>query len=327
VVVRCEAKGRYLRLLPLCLLTGLGVFALVNYPLFQDTNVFRRGLGFEIQHAMLGHDVVIRPQDFWFGFHLTQSIVPGITLLLTLPALGGMCGSLWGWRRAPDQDRLLLVYSLLFYCAAEISPLKPFPDAMRYVIPIVPALLFFAVKGIRGILVRATPKRSGLQIGLTAAALLYPGWDAVQLVRNLPTDTRAAAARWVAERNTTALFESYASAEPGVKYAPDGLRFASPRYLVTSSFMYDRFFLGAALGGQSPSVREKHREYQELFTLPFHEIVPAYKSFAFSNPTLRIVDVSSLQPRTRPRATRGRTGSSGPRVTRPPPGPETPGRP
>jgi hypothetical protein len=299
-LARSEEKGRTLRLLPLCLFVALGVFAMVNYPLFLEGDVFRRGFLFEVRHALHGHDVVIRPQDFWFGFHLTHSIIPGIGLLLTLPALGAMGHTLWAWRRAAGEERLLLVYVLLFYGASEASPLKPFPDAMRYVIPIVPALLFFAVRGLRGTLVWATRGRRGIPAALAAAVLLVPSYDAVQLVRHLRTDTRQEAARWIADSRASALFESYAAAERGVKYGPDGLRTAVPKYLVTSSFTYDRFFLGHAVGGQSPWAEEKYRQYRELFALPFHEIAPAYKSFAFSTPTLRIVDVSSLRPKTRP---------------------------
>ena len=39
------------------------------------------------------------------------------------------------------------------------------------------------------------------------------------------------------------------------------------------------------------AVYERHEKYEELFAYPTVEIKPAYHSFAFSNPTIRIVDI------------------------------------
>ena len=40
------------------------------------------------------------------------------------------------------------------------------------------------------------------------------------------------------------------------------------------------------------NVPKVYTKYEELFqTYPFVEIAPAYKSFAFSNPTIRILDI------------------------------------
>lgn len=54
---------------------------------------------------------------------------------------------------------------------------------------------------------------------------------------------------------------------------------------VASSFHYDRYQLGTKLQNQ------RDAGYEFLFRYPYAEIRPDYKSFAFSNPVLRIVDL------------------------------------
>jgi hypothetical protein len=58
-----------------------------------------------------------------------------------------------------------------------------------------------------------------------------------------------------------------------------------------SSFNYERFFIGAEWWGQQPKVYKTHKKYMQLFSYPYREIIPAYKTFAFSNPVIRIIDI------------------------------------
>jgi hypothetical protein len=62
-------------------------------------------------------------------------------------------------------------------------------------------------------------------------------------------------------------------------------------YLVASSFMYDRYTTGAKLRNRRPEIYRTHERYTELFTLPYVEFAPAYRTFAFSNPVIRIIDL------------------------------------
>ena len=55
--------------------------------------------------------------------------------------------------------------------------------------------------------------------------------------------------------------------------------------------MYDRFRVGSRLPGQDSAVYRTQARYEALFARPFIEIAPAYRSMAFSNPTIRIVDL------------------------------------
>ena len=72
----------------------------------------------------------------------------------------------------------------------------------------------------------------------------------------------------------------------------DKLRQLKIKYLVTSSFLYERYEYGAKLSSQNPRVYARNNIYKELFLYQYIEIKPAYKSFAFSNPTMRIIDIT-----------------------------------
>ena len=62
-------------------------------------------------------------------------------------------------------------------------------------------------------------------------------------------------------------------------------------YLLVSNFVYDRYLKGGKLRGQNQRVYELYEKYGRLFSQPYIEIKPEYKSFAFSNPVIRIVDI------------------------------------
>ena len=60
---------------------------------------------------------------------------------------------------------------------------------------------------------------------------------------------------------------------------------------MASSFRYGRFLFAERLVGQKSSVRRRARQYQSLFECPYEEIRPRHRSFAFTSPTIRIVDI------------------------------------
>ena len=70
------------------------------------------------------------------------------------------------------------------------------------------------------------------------------------------------------------------------------LKAAGFRYVVASSLRYDLYYYGATLRHQKESVYEAKRTYDDLFDrFPYHEVNPEYKSFAYSNPVIRILDL------------------------------------
>jgi len=274
---------------------SVAVFSLVNYPMFFAPGTFRAGLGFELHHVATGHgSLVISPLEWGFAFHLLYSLLPGLTLPVALLALAALAAHLLGWRRVSSEDRLWVLTALLFYFSAELSPTKPPPDFMRYMLPVVPSLALLAVGGV-GRAVRAQ-RGLGWLGGLALAGAV--GWSAVtsvRLVAGMSQDTRAVAARWLDEKGEPWKGERFTpAAEPMLSVAvvdPEAERRAGTRYLVASSFMYETLSLVCNPGPCSEQPRLYYEGYRRLFRYPYVEIRPIYRSFAFSNPVIRVVDL------------------------------------
>jgi 4-amino-4-deoxy-L-arabinose transferase-like glycosyltransferase len=272
------------------------VFLLVNWPLVHDVEGFLTGAGTEARHSIDGEDARIRPTDFWLGFHLFYSLAPG----MSWPALAvGLTGLLWillRWHREGFQDRLLAGYVLLFYLVPEISPLKPAPDFARYMVPIVPALIYVGWRSVEEAgRTMGSLSSSLLATAATIALVVVPLYCTVRLTSSISHDTRAQAAEWLQQQGGKALIEYYAglrsntwsAAEVDVPKARD----EGVAYVVTSSFMYGRYFLGSQLRNQDDEIYRNHQRYVDLFKHPYVEISPAYRTFGFNNPVIRIVDI------------------------------------
>jgi len=273
------------------------VFLMINWPILDSPQTFLAGLQHEGNHAISGHNVRLPSKLGGIGFHWTESLMPGMTPPLAIAGLFGLCLVLVGWQHALPLDRLLVVYTLLFYFVPEFSPLKPYPGYVRYMLPVVPALAYFAWRGIECVSKVIAGTTAGPRLAVTAGLVLLalPLWDSIQLDRFLTRDTRAEAAKWLHAEGGRAVREIYAGtnwdrgtvAEVDVERA----RRQGTEYLVASSFTYDRYRLGATVEGQPASVYRRQRAYERLFQYPSVEFTPEYRSFAFSNPVIRIIDI------------------------------------
>ena len=219
---------------------------------------------------------------------------------MTWPALAiGLVGLLWillRWRRAGFQDRLLAAYALLFYFVPEISPLKPAPDFARYVLPIVPALIYLGWRSVDEAGRSIGPLGRGLvAVAATIALVIVPFYHSVCLTSSMADDTRGKAAEWLQRHGGKALIEQYAGLRPNTWSAAEvdvpRARSEGVEYIVTSSFMYGRYFLGSQLRNQDDEIYRNHQRYVDLFKYPYVEISPVYRTFGFTNPLIRIVDI------------------------------------
>jgi 4-amino-4-deoxy-L-arabinose transferase-like glycosyltransferase len=292
--------------LSLAFLVASGVFLAVNWPLLKDVPLFVDGVRTALGHAASGHDVVVHGHYYWFAFHLLNSLAPGMTWPALAVATGGVIATAWTWTRADFRDRWILAAAVVFYFAVEIPPLKPWPDYSGYVVPVVPLLLYLGARGGQRLLavVSSRPLRAIAGAGVASALILYPLYDAARLVGEMEDDTRFRAAAWLDANPERVLVEQYADLTAGGRSAAefDGAELIRDgvAYVVASSFTYDRFRVGSRLPGQHPAVYRAQARYEALFAQPFIEIAPDYRSFAFSNPTIRIVDVRSLSMRPAP---------------------------
>ncbi|MFH1360502.1 MAG: glycosyltransferase family 39 protein [Candidatus Omnitrophota bacterium] len=288
---------RYFLNLLLTLLVAVIIFCAINYPVFWDFQTFKESVSWNTQHVIQGHDVKMYPWPFFFGFHLVYSLLPGLTWILLGLALSGIIYSLIHWRKIPWQEKILLVYGLLFYFAVELTPMKAFPDFSRHVIPAVPAFVYFAVKSILLIQKRMDQKKIAMAVVavLCLMILWLPFYDSMKLTFNLNKDTREQAIEWMTKSTDKIMCEQYVFPYFFVKSLADydvrTWQRLGYTYLVASSFQYERYFFAHKLKGQDEEVYRAYERYKELFNYPYEEIKPVFKTFAFSNPVIRIIDI------------------------------------
>lgn len=290
---------RYTRL-GLTLLLALVVFLVINYPLVTQGTIFRQGLGHSVTNVVEGQRIPIEPLEYFFTFHLWFSIVPGLTGVMTVVALASILYFLTRWRTLPDSDRVLLLLLLVFHVAIESSKFKPPPDFMRYVLPEVPVLIYFAFKGLQALegqrRLSPAPWFAG---GLAVLVIVIPLQTSLRLDYHMQPDTRDRAIATIVAEPRLTIFEQYAAPSFGIESLAqldiDELRRRGVTYLVASSFEYDRFFHAATLRNHPAWVRDWVAAYQRFFRYPYVEVRPEYRSFGFNNPTIRIIDIRKPQ--------------------------------
>ena len=285
------------RLVCLAGLIASVVFSLVNWPIFIRPSEFLRGSNYELQHAVNGHGILIHAFPQWFTYHLRHNIFSGMTIPLTIVSLLGFVMATHRWRRLGLSEQVMIVATMVFYFVPEISPTKPPPDDGRYIIPAVVTLGFFAgwlvemCWNTRFVFVRS------LTVIAVTGVLSFSLYDTGNLVYNLNRDTREKARVWIEDNlkpgETVTWKPLSAPWHIGPMKGIDLLELQEGRFdfVVVSSFHYDRYLNAAASSGQLETVYAQTKAFQELFQKPFVEIRPVYRSFAFSNPTIRIVDL------------------------------------
>jgi 4-amino-4-deoxy-L-arabinose transferase-like glycosyltransferase len=275
---------------------ALAVFLAVDYPIFEQVKAFFQGFEHELSHAFEGHKIRVWPWEHLFTFHLRYSLAPGMTWLWVILAGMGLVQTL----RRPDSitpaDRLLIAFLALWIGVSEFSPTKPFPDFMRYMIPVVPVLVFYAVRAVTE-MARRLPGRERWTIpALLLLVLIWPAYESVRLVLQLEEDSRDLVAQILADRHAKVVFERYSAPKEDIrlvtKIPAEEIVAKGIEFLVTSSFSYDRYALGGSMMLQKTEVYRHARRYEALFAAcPFETVPATYKPYAFSNPNLRIVDV------------------------------------
>lgn len=295
-------KAKYFKGLIVSGILALTTFLTINYPLLSDPALFLRGVDYEFHHAVQGHDylapIPISPFDFWFGFHFLYSLIPGIGFITALLGALYTFSVIFSWRKSSQDEKILSLFILLFYFAAELSPLKPFPDFMRYMIPVVPPLAIFACQACR-FLFRG--KRILPAIGLTSfllAAAGYSAWNTISLVKNMSHDTRDISTLWMMEHEGEYLAERYTGKNQSNRYrtlADTNIEKAQAegiKYLIISSFVYDRIVFAKTLPHHDPAIDAILNDYHRLLTYPYIEIKSDTPSYAFTNPTIKIIDIT-----------------------------------
>jgi hypothetical protein len=301
--ILADAPGRRLRLardLALACAAGAAVFLLVNVPALLEPLRAAVELGAEIEHGLTGHVLRIGPGETYFTFHFLNSLVPGLTGPVAILLLAGMLSGLLPGAKFRHEEIVILLGFLVFYLAHEISPTKPPPDSMRYMVPVAPLAVILALRGLRAIAGKlGSAGRPAFRLAL-AIVVLVAAIESVRLTQHLDDDTRlripAFTVRHMAERHTyPARLRDWPDNRLPVGFVGaqswESILDRDVRYLVLSSFAYRRFSSARNLKRQDPGIREIAARYEQLLACPATSIEPEYRSFAFSNPTIRIIDV------------------------------------
>ena len=299
---RGAARLQLLKAVGLGIATAAAVVLLCNFRMLLDAEQAWAGLSREFRHGVVGNwDGMVFP----IGYHLTHSIWPGLGGALLIFGGIGLVLTVIGWRRAAAVDRLLVIYAGSYYALIEVSPLKSGTDMVRYALPLVlPAVYFggITVDAIASwVSSRAPWPAEAARVGITAVlalALVPTAITGIGLVAELKRDTRLAAESLLVDKDSEVVTERYGTS---FGFHVDSLaqlagRSLNPniRYLVASSFMYERFAEGVGYGAQ-PYAQKIWAIYQQLFGLPYCEIQPRFMSYGFSNPTIRIIDLQAAR--------------------------------
>ncbi len=284
---------------------------LLNYPILWQSRRFVNSVLKELRHSAQGHTLKIDAWSQGFTFHLRHSLWDGLTPAIVVFAIAGILMTLRFWSQMSLERKLLTLQVLVFYFAHELSPLKPFPGYARYMMPATPGLVILAWCFFSDLNLRVRMGRLGRSmmwcLGLVLL-LLIPGQRCARYLSHFDeSDTRLHLQNWRVNRKNGPddyVFSRYTSTRPSDK-ALFRKHLKDPgqvRYLVVSSFYYDRYHLGRHLEGQDEKVHQAAEHLERLFeTYHYLEFRPEYPSFAFSNPTIRVVDTHSPRRSSEPR--------------------------
>jgi hypothetical protein len=294
-----EWRRRFVGLTKACAV-AFAVTVAANVPMLLELGRTASELGDETKGIFVGHwDGV----DYGVGFHFTRSLWRGIGPGFLALAATGLVLAVLRRRLVDPMDRLMVTYAVIYYGIIELSPMKPWPDADRYALPLmVPLAYFFGLAMTEGgecFRERFThPRVALLPCAVVAIAVATTAWTSFRLVAALGDDTRYAADRILSGRDSQIVTELYGTSfgQPVRSLAELDLAKLNPdtRYLVASSFVYGRFAYGARVGGsRNAAAAETWARYEELFRHPYCELRPRFMSYGFNNPTIRLIDLQA----------------------------------
>jgi hypothetical protein len=285
-----------LRLTGMLLGPAILVFAAINASGGGSVEALATGLSKEIEHARLGHFDVKLPIWLTGGvFHLRESLLPGLGIPLLILGLLGLAAPLVNSsRRRPLA--IILGAALLWYFAHEISPLKPFPNVERYMVPIVPLLVVLGASVIEMIASWRSSRVAMIAAPAAIAIFALPAaYKTYMIVMGAQHDPRGIVPQIVSSFGPQVRFDNF------VAYDRDALEAAArgpgqpsgpTRVFVTSSFVYDRLARHGDDSSQPEETRKAFEFYGNLFRRPYLELSGG-PQFGFLNPVVRIVAIDN----------------------------------
>lgn len=275
----------------------LGFLVLTPYSLL-DTQNFLKDVYYETRHASGGHSGALSAWTLWWTYHFRFSVLLAVAVLPAFIFLVVAGKFLQEWRK-PLGLCIFLVF--FFYVIAEIVPSKPFPQAERYIVPLLPWLAL----ALSAWIFRLQQRR--LLLALFCA--LPPLFFSICLQKDMHADTRHRMADWMQQHIPSQArimidWPAYGPPLPAsfvaVEYFPvnkvstrlsrEWLTQEGVHYLVLSSFWYDRYL--SQPRADVPVMRKFQKLFSELELL--HEEKPFVMSYGFHSPGLRLYRVQEF---------------------------------
>jgi dolichyl-phosphate-mannose-protein mannosyltransferase len=291
------------RLAGLVTIVAVGVLALVELPAIWEFSVFSSSLSHNLHRVNEGDGIPL-PIDLTYGiFHLRESLLPSLgPPLLVL----GLLGLTTPWLTPPQRRQpvfIIVAFALLWYAVHEFTPLKPYPNFERYMVPLAPLIIILGATFIYELAQRRFPAWGSLiaaaAIVAAAAPALYmslriagpAGEDPRGIVPGVVLrDTPGAAFDKYTRLDTSrasseakAVFDRYTGRESSQALS----KATTSNIFVTSSFAYERFARPNA-NERGPS-STKPAAYAAIFTLPYIQVSNGRPAFGWFNPVMRIV--------------------------------------
>lgn len=266
---------------------AIATFLIVELPALRHLARFSHGMTFEFGHSLKGHDVPLPLNLTWGVFHLSQSLLANLGLPLLVLGLIGLAAPLI----APSERRMPLVliasFAVFWYAIHEASPLKPYPDFARYMLPLAPLLAILATSFIYELLARRD--RLGMVAAVTVMVAAIPAlWISVR-TNGAIEDPRAVIPPILAATGARMATDRYADYDTSRQLLGDGLRPTerTTDIVVTSNMTYDRYDSYAA--HNAPVLKRPAGYYYELNALPHLDVSNGRPSRGYFNPVLRVV--------------------------------------
>jgi Dolichyl-phosphate-mannose-protein mannosyltransferase len=261
-------------------LVSIGTFLLIMLPAIRRLNRWRVGVNSELSHSIRGHDVPLPPSVTWGLFHLRESLWPGIGTPLLALGLLGLAAPFVAARERRMPLLLIAAFAVAWYAIHEATPLKPFPDFPRYMLPLVPLLMILGASFVYELAARWDHR--GILAAIVLALAAVPALMMSVQINAPDVDPRGVVPAIVTASGASATFDRYSDYERTRRIL--GLRPTNDAtdVVVTSNLAYDRFTLDAA-----PDAMAAY--YRALASHPHLDVSNGRPTMAYFNPVVRVV--------------------------------------
>jgi hypothetical protein len=268
--------------------TSIGTFLLIMLPAIRRIARWERGVNFELVHSVEGHDVPLPLRVTWGLFHLRESLWPGLGTPLFVLGLIGLAAPLVAARERRMPLLLIAGFTLLWYAVHEATPLKPFPDFSRYMLPLVPLFVILGTSFVYEL--SSHFDRRGVTAAIAVLLAAVPALSMSLRINSHDVDPRTIIPSIITASGARVVYDRYSDYQQAGRRIL-GLRMRPTKdmadIVVTANLAYDRFEFYEARKGSVQA--DSAAYYRELFTRPHLEVSNGRPTLAYFNPVVRVV--------------------------------------